>query len=52
MDRLRRLFNSEQAYEPLDSSVASVEQVPKGKVLSWLDYSSFLLLGTGKSQTC
>lgn len=49
MDRLRKLWQGEQAYEPLDTSVTSID-VPadenrKESAFSWLDYSVFLLLG-------
>lgn len=51
MDRLRKLWQGEQAYEPLDNSVASLEPesdehpAKKGQRFLWVEYSVFLLLG-------
>ncbi|QIX00517.1 hypothetical protein AMS68_006034 [Peltaster fructicola] len=51
MDRLRKLWQGEQAYEPLDNSVASLDTdadtqpVGKDRQFSWLEYGVFFLLG-------
>lgn len=49
MDRLRRLWRTEQAYEPLESSITEADQQTESSRptprFSWLEYGVFLLLG-------